>query len=64
MQIKAATEELQKESMTLGQAMYQQGGGGAAGGGEAPPGGEAPGGGAPPKGDDVIDAEFTDSDNK
>ncbi|KAI3437886.1 hypothetical protein D9Q98_000331 [Chlorella vulgaris] len=64
--IKAAIEELQKEAMTLGQAVYGQQGGAP---GEAAPGGEA--GGEPgsssssgPKGDDVIDAEFTDSNDK
>lgn len=65
LQIKAAIEELQKEAMTLGQAVYGQQGGAP---GEAAPGGEA--GGEPgssssgPKGDDVIDAEFTDSNDK
>ncbi|PSC70710.1 heat shock 70B [Micractinium conductrix] len=60
--IKAAMEELQKEVMTLGQAVYGQGAaGGAAPGGE--PGADA-GASSGPKGDDVIDAEFTDSDKK
>ena len=55
-------EELQKEVMTLGQAVYGQGAaGGAAPGGE--PGADA-GASSGPKGDDVIDAEFTDSDKK
>jgi molecular chaperone DnaK len=54
--------ELQKEVMSLGQAVYGQGqAGGAAPGGEA--GGDA-GAPPPPKGDDVIDAEFTDSKDK
>ena len=56
-------EDLQKEVMSLGQAVYgQQQAGGAPGaeGGEGAPGG-APGG-AKAGGDDVIDAEFTESD--
>lgn len=60
-QIKAAMEELQKEVMSLGQAVYGQGQGGAAPGGEAGSG-EAGSSGSAPKGDDVIDAEFTESD--
>jgi len=63
--MKAAMEALQTEAMAMGQAMYAQPGaaggaapGGAPGGDGAAPGGGAPGGGA--KGDDVIDAEFTD----
>ena len=60
-QIKAAMEELQKEVMSLGQAVYGQGQGGAAPGGEAGSG-DAGSSGSAPKGDDVIDAEFTESD--
>lgn len=59
--IKAAMEELQKEVMSLGQAVYGQGQGGAAPGGEAGSG-DAGSSGSAPKGDDVIDAEFTESD--
>lgn len=52
LQIKEAMEELQKEVMTLGQAVYgQQQAGGAA------PGGEDAGSSSGPKGDDVIDGE-------
>ncbi|KIZ03901.1 Stromal heat shock-related protein, chloroplastic Flags: Precursor [Monoraphidium neglectum] len=65
--IKATSEELQKEVMNLGAAVYSQGGQQQqAPGAEAPGGGAAPGGGSAPggsgKGDDgsVIDAEFTD----
>jgi len=67
--MKAAMEALQTEAMAMGQAMYAQpgaagapGAGGAPGGdGAAPGGGGAAGGGAGgAKGDDVIDAEFTD----
>ena len=53
-------EDLQKEVMSLGQAVYgsqQAGGAPGAEGGEA-----APDGGAKAGGDDVIDAEFTESD--
>eukprot|EP00887_Chlorella_sp_A99_P007898 scaffold20.g7898.t1 len=60
--IKAAIEEVSKEVMSLGQAVYGQQQGGAAPGGDAPgagAGGAAPGGAAP-GGDDVIDAEFTE----
>lgn len=53
-------EELQKEVMSLGQAVYGQGQGGAAPGGDA--GADAGSSGSAPKGDDVIDAEFTESD--
>jgi hypothetical protein len=62
-QIKAASEDLQKEVMNLGAAVYGQQGGAGAGAGGPPPGGEpgaGPAGGAGPgKGpvtpDDVID---------
>jgi hypothetical protein len=49
LQIKAAMEELQKEVMALGQAVYGQQQGGAAPGADA-------GSSSGPKGDDVIDA--------
>ena len=59
--MKTAMDELQKEVMAMGQAVYSQPG--AEGGAPPPPGGDA--GGAPPppggKPDDVIDADFTDS---
>jgi molecular chaperone DnaK len=72
--IKAASEDLSKEAMQMGAAVYQQGGaaGGAAGAaaGGAGAGPQQPGAGAGPSssssgssggGDDnVIDAEFTD----
>jgi molecular chaperone DnaK len=51
-------EELQKEVMNLGQAVYGQQQGGAAPGGDA---GSSSSSGSAPKGDDVIDAEFTDT---
>jgi hypothetical protein len=49
-------EELQKEVMTLGQAVYSQ----QPSGGAAAPGGEEAGGSSSsgPKGDDVIDGEW------
>ena len=64
-QIKALMEELQKEAMTLGQSVYGSQGGAAPGGegGDAGAGG-AGAGSSGPKGDDVIDAEFTESDKK
>jgi molecular chaperone DnaK (HSP70) len=56
--INAAVESLQKEVMEMGQAVYSQAG--AAPGAEgAAPGGDA---GAAGGDDDVIDAEFSDSD--
>lgn len=54
LQIKAAMEELQKEVMALGQAVYGQQQGGAAPGADA--GAGAAGSSSGPKGDDVIDA--------
>lgn len=61
--IKTRQEELQQEMMTMGQAVYQQGGEGAPQGGPPPPGAGGP---PPPSGgaDDVIDADFTDSKDK
>jgi molecular chaperone DnaK len=60
-----AVDELQQASHKLAEAMYQQGGAGAAGGpGGGPQGGGAPGGG--PAGgaasgeEEVIDAEYVD----
>ena len=63
--INEVMEALRTEVMALGQAVYSQGG--APGAGEGAPGGEAGAGGADagaqkPGGDDVIDAEFTDTD--
>lgn len=67
-EIKAATEALQKEMMDMGAAMYQQAGaaGGAAGAAGGAAGGDAAGaagssGSSSGKGDDTIDAEFTDA---
>ena len=56
--MKAAQETLQAAVMAMGQAVYSQAGaeGGAPGGG--PEGGSST---PPPAGDDVIDADFTDS---
>ena len=74
--IKSAMEEVQQEAMQMGQAMYGQGGaegapGGAPGGDPSGMGGDpsagagaGPGPSAGKGGDDVIDAEFTDSDPK
>ena len=60
--INGAVEALQKEVMEMGQAVYSQAGAGAEG---AAPGGDAGASGAGSAGaadDDVIDAEFTDSE--
>ncbi|MEA5536219.1 molecular chaperone DnaK [Crocosphaera sp. XPORK-15E] len=59
-QIKTLTEELQQTLYSIGTSMYQQAGGapGAAPGGD---GGAAPGGGTSSGGDDVIDAEFSET---
>ncbi|CAN5959038.1 unnamed protein product [Sphagnum jensenii] len=65
--IKDALAALNEEVMQIGQSLYSQGGGAAPGGGPAAPEGGADGpteggnGGAPGGGDDVIDADFTDS---
>jgi len=55
--MKTTMDELQKEVMAMGQAVYSQTP--PAEGGDPPPDGEAPKDGAKP--DDVIDADFTDS---
>jgi hypothetical protein len=63
-EIKAATEALQKEMMDMGSAMYQQAGAAGAGAAGAAPGadaGTAGSSGSSGKGDDTIDAEFTDA---
>ncbi|MEW5315741.1 MAG: hypothetical protein WDW38_007148 [Sanguina aurantia] len=57
--IKAACDDLQKESLKMGEAMYSKPGADGAAPGAAP-GGAGPAGGPGPKGDDVIDAEFSD----
>jgi len=63
--MKAAMEDLQKEVMAMGQAMYSQPEGGAPGAGAgagAAPGDESAGEGKKSGGDDdVIDADFTES---
>lgn len=61
--IKSLTEELQQLLYSIGSSVYQQAGGapGAAPGGDA---GTPPGGGTSGGGDDVIDAEFSESDSK
>ncbi len=57
-QIKVLMPELQQTLYTIGANLYQQGGGeGAAPGGTPGDGGSTP----PPSGDDVIDADFTES---
>ncbi|MFM7364473.1 MAG: molecular chaperone DnaK [Cuspidothrix sp.] len=55
-QIQKLTPELQQALFAIGSNIYQQAGG-------AAPGAEAPGAGSPPSGggDDVIDADFTES---
>lgn len=64
--IESKTEELQQALYTVSTNLYQQAGGDTAGAAGAAPGGEAPGGGASDSdgGDDVIDAEFSETDNK
>eukprot|EP00899_Mesostigma_viride_P020983 jgi/Mesvir1/28887/Mv17984-RA.1 len=59
-QMKSAMTALQEEVMNLGKSMYSQPGAGAApgAGGPPPPGGQA---GGKKSGDDVIDADFTES---
>ena len=61
--IKSLTEELQQLLYSIGSSVYQQAGGAP---GEAPgaDAGTPPGGGTSSGGDDVIDAEFSESDPK
>ncbi|MBD0262344.1 MAG: molecular chaperone DnaK [Tolypothrix sp. Co-bin9] len=58
-QIKKLTPELQQALFAVGSNLYQQGGGGAAPGAEPQDGGPTSSGGG--SGDDVIDADFTES---
>ena len=58
-QIKVLMPELQQTLYTIGANLYQQGGGGAAPGTPGDDGGS--GTNPPPSGDDVIDADFTES---
>ena len=58
-QIKVLMPELQQTLYTIGANLYQQGGGGAAPGAPGDDGGS--GTNPPPSGDDVIDADFTES---
>ncbi|MGB6298814.1 MAG: molecular chaperone DnaK [Rivularia sp. (in: cyanobacteria)] len=63
-QIQKVMPELQQALFTVGSNMYQQGGGapdGAAPDGEVPPNGATGDAGAGSTGDDVIDADFTES---
>jgi hypothetical protein len=62
-EIKAATEALQKEMMDMGAAMYQSAGAAPGGAAPGPDAGAAGGaaGSSSGKGDDTIDAEFTDA---
>ncbi|NES99451.1 MAG: molecular chaperone DnaK [Sphaerospermopsis sp. SIO1G1] len=63
-QIQKLTPELQQALFSVGSNIYQQAGGeGAAPGAEAPGDGSTPPGGSS-GGDDVIDADFTESENK
>ena len=59
--IKAGTDELERVSFKLAEAMYQQPGAGAP---DADAGGPSAGGAAGPGGDDVIDVDFKASDDK
>jgi len=61
--MKSLTNELQQALYSVSANLYQQAGGPEAAAGGAP-GGEAPGGGGSEGGDDVIDAEFTEPENK
>ena len=63
-QIQKVMPELQQALFTVGSNMYQQAGAtpdGAAPDGEVPPNGATGDAGASPSGDDVIDADFTES---
>ena len=62
-QIKTLTNDLQQTLYTIGSNIYQQAGGNPGGddGGPTPPGGGASGGATSGSGDDVIDAEFSES---
>ncbi|MCW9682481.1 molecular chaperone DnaK [Dolichospermum planctonicum UHCC 0167] len=55
-QIQKLTPELQQALFAIGSNIYQQ-----AGGDAGAAGAESPGGGSAPSGDDVIDADFTES---
>jgi hypothetical protein len=63
--VQAATDALQTETMEMGKAMYSQPG---ASGADPSAAGGAPGGDAGSSGggatDNVVDAEFTESDDK
>ncbi len=62
--MKSLLEELQQELYTLGASVYQQAGAAGAAPGAAPgadPGGDGTDAGSSSNGDDVIDAEFTES---
>ncbi len=65
-QIKNLTTELQQAFYSVSSNLYQQQGGSAPDAGAGASGGGAPGAGAPPSGgdDDVIDAEFSEPENK
>ena len=58
--MKSLLEELQQELYTLGASVYQQAGAAGAAPG-ADPGGDGTDAGSSSNGDDVIDAEFTES---
>ena len=61
--MKSEMEGLQQEMMAVGQAVYSQAGGAEQAGAESgAPGGGAPGAGKKDGGDNVVDADFTDSD--
>jgi molecular chaperone DnaK len=63
--IKTLTTEVQQTLYTIGSNIYQQAGGGTPGGGDATGGtGGGPTGGGTTGGDDVIDAEFSEPENK
>lgn len=60
--MKTEMEALQQELMAVGQAMYSQSGGADAGAAGGPGGPGAPGADKKDGGDNVVDAEFTDTD--
>ncbi|MBD1923194.1 molecular chaperone DnaK [Microcoleus sp. FACHB-831] len=63
--IKTLTTEVQQTLYTIGSNIYQQAGGGTPGGGDGTGGtGGGPTGGGTTGGDDVIDAEFSEPENK
>ncbi|MFJ9799964.1 molecular chaperone DnaK [Streptomyces sp. NPDC101145] len=63
-QIRTATEKVAAVSQKLGQAMYAQSGAGAGASAGAGAPGDGQGGGGTPDGDEVVDAEIVDDDDR